>query len=61
MKRLAQAVATAMVVTFLIATAAIAQNIAQNRPKPPQSVARLWIEHDLATFNLLKTAPAFYE
>jgi len=23
--------------------------------------ARLWIEHDLATFNLLKKAPAFYE
>jgi glyoxylase-like metal-dependent hydrolase (beta-lactamase superfamily II) len=26
-----------------------------------QTGARLWIEHDLATFNLLKTAPAFYE
>jgi len=26
-----------------------------------QSGARLWIEHDLATFNLLKLAPAFYE
>jgi hypothetical protein len=23
--------------------------------------ARLWIEHDLATFTLLKKAPAFYE
>jgi hypothetical protein len=26
-----------------------------------QTGARLWIEHDLATFNLLKKAPAFYE
>jgi glyoxylase-like metal-dependent hydrolase (beta-lactamase superfamily II) len=26
-----------------------------------QSGARLWIEHDLATFNLLKKSPAFYE
>jgi N-acyl homoserine lactone hydrolase len=26
-----------------------------------QTGARLWIEHDLATFNLLKTSPAFYE
>ena len=26
-----------------------------------QTGARLWIEHDLATFNLLKTAPGFYE
>lgn len=26
-----------------------------------QSGARLWIEHDLATFTLLKKAPAFYE
>ena len=26
-----------------------------------QTGARLWIEHDLATFNLLKRAPGFYE
>ena len=26
-----------------------------------QTGARLWIEHDLATYNLLKKAPAFYE
>jgi hypothetical protein len=26
-----------------------------------QTGARLWIEHDLPTFNLLKKAPAFYE
>jgi hypothetical protein len=26
-----------------------------------QTGARLWIEHDLATFNLLKRSPAFYE
>jgi N-acyl homoserine lactone hydrolase len=26
-----------------------------------QSGARLWIEHDLATFTLLKKSPAFYE
>jgi len=26
-----------------------------------QTGARLWIEHDLATFNLLKKAPGFYE
>ena len=26
-----------------------------------QTGARLWIEHDLATIKVLKTAPAFYE
>ena len=26
-----------------------------------ESGARLWIEHDLATFTLLKKSPAFYE
>jgi hypothetical protein len=26
-----------------------------------QSGARLWIEHDLATFTLLKKSPDFYE
>jgi glyoxylase-like metal-dependent hydrolase (beta-lactamase superfamily II) len=26
-----------------------------------QSGARLWIEHDLATFTLLKKSPAYYE
>ena len=26
-----------------------------------KSKAQLWIEHDLATFNKLKKAPAFYE
>lgn len=26
-----------------------------------QSGARLWIEHDLATFKMLKKAPGFYE
>jgi N-acyl homoserine lactone hydrolase len=64
MKRLVLAVTTAMVATFLIAPAAIAQNIAQNsaqnKPKPPQSV-RLYVfdcgflaMSDPATFGFTK-------
>ena len=60
MRRFALAAATALAVTFMIAPAAIAQNTAQNKPKPPQS-ARLYVfdcgfltMSDPATFGFTK-------